>query len=64
MINLVELLDDEEHTPAPCFSGNIVGSHACYCHHPMGPRKCGVWRNGDEWTTDNCALFEEVKNEH
>mgnify|MGYP007089917719 CR=1 FL=1 len=47
MINLVELLDEEQH-PSPCRFGNIVDGHACYCHHDNGPRKCPIWRNFGE----------------
>lgn len=45
-MNLVELIADEsEMKPSPCAYGNIVGGHACYCHHNQGPRKCPIWSN-------------------
>ena len=59
MINLVELAEEGEQ--APCKHGNIIAGHACYCHskHKDAPRKCPIWRNGEEWTKVNCELFEE-----
>lgn len=51
-MNLVELVDDDQ-KPSPCAHGNIVVGHACYCHHPDGPRKCPVWSHfggqPDKW---------------
>jgi len=60
MINLVEMLNDVDFTPAPCKHGNIVEEHACYCHSEdaSAPRKCPIWRCGDEWKKENCDLFE------
>ncbi len=43
-MNLVELLSNNNQQ-SPCVHGNISDSHACYCHHPSGPRKCPIWRN-------------------
>jgi hypothetical protein len=50
-MNIVELAaDPDEQMAAPCKWGNIVVGHACYCHNdsPLMPRKCPVWRSGDE----------------
>lgn len=63
MMNLVELISSEDETKqAPCKHGNIVIGHACYCHNPSGnaPRKCPIWRMGEEWNVKNCELFEAV----
>lgn len=49
MLGPVELLaGPDECRQAPCRHGNIVESHACYCHDDAwkeGPRKCPVWRH-------------------
>jgi hypothetical protein len=61
MINLVEMIAYEEDVlDAPCKHGVIIAGHACYCHHesPEAPRKCPIWRNGDDWTKENCELFD------
>jgi hypothetical protein len=61
MLNLVELIsDDEEMEQSPCKHGNIVTGHACYCHSeaPKAPRKCPIWRMGNEWNITNCQFFE------
>ena len=62
MINLVELTsEDDEQMQAPCKYGNIVIGHACYCHHesPDAPRKCPIWRNGEDWNKNNCEFYED-----
>lgn len=63
-MNLVELIADEQRS-APCRFGNIVEGHACYCHHPHGPRKCPIWRalgeHAEGWHDDEqrggCRFF-------
>ena len=65
-MNLMELFaNDDELEQSPCKYGQIVIGHSCYCHHesPNAPRKCFVWRNGDDWNKKNCELFEKYKNE-
>lgn len=66
-MNLVEMIADEQR-PAPCRFGNIVEGHACYCHHPHGPRKCPIWRaygeHAERWHDDEqrggCRFFVPV----
>lgn len=59
MSNLVELMaDDEDQEPSPCANGNVVIGHACYCHHPAGPRKCRLYWDGVE-AMKTCEWFEE-----
>jgi len=71
-MNLVELIDDNQHD-APCKHGNIVDGHACYCHNedPDTPRKCPIWRNYGEsdlsrwvrgsWNRGKCPHFEPAE---
>lgn len=71
-MNLIEMAADDQHD-SPCVYGNIVDGHACYCHHPDGPRKCPIWKYYGEhdrerwhdrgnWDNDDwdggCRLFE------
>ena len=61
-VNIVELMAEDQHD-SPCRWGNIVDHHACYCHHPDGPRKCPIWRMAGEsdpsaWHRVGCRLFE------
>lgn len=56
-MNLVELLSDgDEQMPSPCDHGNVVIGHACYCHHPNGPRKCRLYWGGVE-EMQTCEMF-------
>jgi hypothetical protein len=49
MQNLVEIIGEDQHQ-SPCYYGNIVDGHACYCHVQSddAPRKCPIWRNYGE----------------
>ena len=59
MTNLVELMaDDDEQEPSPCSHGNVVIGHACYCHHPDGPRKCMLYWGGVE-EIKTCEMFQQ-----
>lgn len=47
-MNIVEMIAGaDEQTDSPCKHGNIVESHACYCHNDAEgmPRKCPIWRS-------------------
>lgn len=54
-------LNDDELISAPCIYGEIVVGHACYCHHTSddAPRKCPIYKWGEDWNVKNCKLFEE-----
>ena len=58
-MNWMEML--EEGTQAPCKHGNIIESHACYCHHDDGPRKCPKWKWDEPY--EDCELFEPTAEE-
>ena len=60
MINFVEFLaDEDEQEQSPSKYGNTVIGHACYCHHPDGPRKCHLyWGGVDEM--EKCEMFEHA----
>lgn len=58
MINLVEMIAGEDEVEqSPCFWGNIVKRHACYCHSDESPyRKCGKWSHGEPY--EECEYFK------
>jgi hypothetical protein len=43
----------------PCRFGDQCGTHACYCNHEDGPRKCRCsWFTGGGTPDSECELFE------
>jgi len=59
-MNLVEMVCGvEEMERSPCYWGNIVKGHACYCHNDKSPyRKCGKWSSGNPYT--ECEYYREA----